>query len=442
MKGVVIGEVLTKTKHPEADRLNLTTVNIGNGTILSIVCGAPNVEKGQKVLVATVGSTLFPNEGEPLKIKKSKIRGVESEGMICAEDELGIGESHDGILVLDSSLQPGLEACVLFPNTEDYIFEIGLTPNRTDAVSHIGVARDLKAWINFHRNLKLELKLPDFSEISFNNQSEKINVQVDDYSACPRYSGAVIRNLKIAPSPAWLQTKLLSIGLKPINNVVDITNFVMHETGNPLHAFDLNKTNGSLAVRRAKANETLTTLDNVKRELNPEDLVICNSSEPMCIAGVMGGADSGINDQTNALFLEAAYFNPGVVRKTSKRHALNSDSSFRFERGADHSNVIQARNRAIHLILDLCGGELTYLTDLYPHKISLSQIEFNFDQCRKICGHNFTSSEIIRILENLEYKILKSDDSNATVEVPGYRFDVTRQADLNEEVLRIFGLIK
>ncbi|MBL7898076.1 MAG: phenylalanine--tRNA ligase subunit beta, partial [Crocinitomicaceae bacterium] len=364
---------------------------------------------------------------------------AESEGMICAEDELGIGKSHDGIMVLDPALTPGIEASSLYPNTEDYIFEIGLTPNRTDAVSHIGVARDLKAWLNFHRNQKLELTFPDFSETANSTTSEQIAVHVEDQVACPRYSGAVIKNVKIAPSPAWLQNKLLSIGLKPINNLVDITNFVMHETGNPLHAFDLQKTKGTIIVRRAKSGETLITLDNIKRELNPEDLVICNTSEPMCIAGVMGGADSGINDQTDSVFLEAAYFNPGVVRKTSKRHGLNSDSSFRFERGADHSNIINARNRAIHLILEICGGNLTHQSDFYPQHISLSQIEFNFDQCRKICGHSFTAAEILRILENLDYTIVKSDESNALVEVPGYRYDVTRQSDLNEEVLRLFG---
>lgn len=439
LKGVVVGEVLTKTKHPEADRLSLTTVNIGNNTILNIVCGAPNVEAGQKVLVATVGATIYPTTGEPIKIKKSKIRGAESEGMICAEDELGIGESHDGIMILDAENVPGTEASKLFSSSEDYIFEIGLTPNRTDAVSHIGVVRDLKAWLNFHKKSNLEIKFPDFSEAQAQPSAQEVNVSVDDLEACPRYGGAVIKGIKIEPSPDWLQKKLTALGLKPINNVVDITNFVMHETGNPLHAFDLEKTKGNILVRRAKEGETLVTLDEVSRKLTRLDLVICNANEPMCLAGVMGGSESGISNSTTSIFLEAAYFNPGVVRKTAKTHGLNSDSSFRFERGVDHSNVINARNRAIRLILEICGGILVQINDHYPKNIPLTQIPFEFELCRKICGHNFLAEDIKEILKELDYKILSSTENQALVEVPGYRYDVTRQADLNEEILRIFG---
>ncbi|MBK7130635.1 MAG: phenylalanine--tRNA ligase subunit beta [Crocinitomicaceae bacterium] len=438
LAGVVVGHVLTKEKHPAADRLSLTTVDIGTGSPLHIVCGAPNVDAGQKVLVATVGCTLYPTEGEPLKIKKSKIRGEESEGMICAEDELGLGESHDGILILPTDTKIGLTAAEYFHITEDYLLEIGLTPNRSDAMSHIGVARDIKAWLNVHQNNKIKIKYPAVKQFSVISPKE-LCIEVQNTVACPQYCGAVIKGISVSESPDWLKTKLRSIGLKPINNVVDITNFVLHETGNPLHAFDLSKTGGHICVRDGKPAEKIYTLDGIERNNLEENLMICNASEPLCIAGVMGGLHSGITQNTKDIFLEAAFFNPSSVRKSARRHILNSDSSFRFERGVDQEQVIYARNRAIGLILEIAGGELKEVHEVISNPHERKSILLDFDYCRKICGVNYSSENIITILTELEYIILEKKDNSALVQIPAYRFDVTRPADLCEEILRIHG---
>ncbi|MBI3133163.1 MAG: phenylalanine--tRNA ligase subunit beta [Bacteroidetes bacterium] len=439
LEGVVVGEVLTKEKHPEADRLSLTTVAIGAAEPLKIVCGAPNVAAGQKVLVATVGCTLYPVSGDPIKIKKSKIRGQESEGMICAEDELGIGESHDGIIILPADKIPGTPASTIYQLETDYLLEIGLTPNRTDAMSHIGVVRDLKAFLCFHKDAATTIQVPAVKDYSQPTGTAHLTVNVLDLPSCPRYSGAVITNLNVTDSPAWLQNRLKSIGLKPINNLVDITNFVMHECGNPLHAFDLAIAGNEINIRKAAAGEKLITLDGVERELSVNDLVICNQKAPMCIAGVMGGSESGITAGTTSIFLEAAYFLPASVRKTSKFHVLNSDSSFRFERGTDPNNVIYARNRAIDLILEICGGELKQVYDHYPTPIEPARVEFDFQQCRKLCGADFSNDQLLKILGYLDFQISAPHEKGALVHVPTYRNDVTRQADISEEVLRIYG---
>ncbi len=439
LAGVLIGQVMELSQHPDADRLSITKVNIGKPDFLQIVCGAPNVKAGQKVLVATVGTTLFPATGEPIKIKKSKIRGVESEGMICAEDELGIGQSHDGIMVLQPDTIVGLTAREFLKVEDDYVLEIGLTPNRSDAMSHIGVARDLKAYLNFHKGTSLSLSIPQ-SLISIPaQQGLGLQITVENQIACIRYAGALLSGIKISESPDWLKNRLRSIGLKPINNVVDITNFVMHECGNPLHAFDLAVAGNSIHVRNANEGEKVITLDGIERKLSAEDLVICNSAGPMCIAGVMGGIDSGISEETKSIFLEAACFSAQSVRKTSKRQTLNSDSSFRFERGVDPSNVIIARDRAIQLLIEICGGKLESVYDIYPTPVQPKTITIEFEKCRSICGKNIPNEQIISILTELEFHIQKNDQQGVTLDVPSYRYDVLRPADIYEEVLRIYG---
>jgi len=437
LEGVVIGEVLTKEKHVDADRLNVTTVSIGNGDPLQIVCGAPTVEVGQKVVVATVGCTLYPSPEEAFKIKKSKIRGVESVGMICAEDELGLGKSHDGIMVLPAEAKIGTAAKEYFSVENDYIIEIGLTPNRSDAMGHIGVARDLKAFLNFHNSSDLKIKLPEINTDKAG--TETVSIEVKDEINCPRYMGAVVTGIKVEESPEWLQNKLRIIGLNPINNIVDITNFVMHETGNPLHAFDLAQVDGNVVIRKANKGEKMTTLDEAERELNEEDLLICNSVKPMCLAGAFGGLDSGVKDSTTGIFLEAAYFNPVSVRKTAKRHGLNTDSSFRFERGVDPNNVNFALNRAIHLILEISGGQLGDIQDIYPNPIADIEFDFDTERSRKLMGVNLKNSEMIQILSELDIQTLAEKGNTLTLKVPAYRVDVTREADVTEEILRIYG---
>lgn len=438
LEGVVIGHVLTKTPHPDADRLNITTVNIGAEENLQIVCGAPNVEAGQKVLVATVGTTLYPGgEGETLKIKKSKIRGVESAGMICAEDELGLGESHDGIMILDPNAEIGMPARTYFNIEDDYLFEIGLTPNRADAMGHIGVARDLKAYLNFHQKAGLSLTIPTLAQLE--ESGETIEIKLHNSEACPRYAGAVITGVSVQESPDWLQNRLRSIGLKPLNNIVDITNFVLHETGTPLHAFDLKQVDGHIEVRRAKKGEKLLTLDEIERNLDEQDLMICNANEAMCLAGVFGGLHSGVKAETKGIFLEVAYFDPVSIRKSAKRQGLNTDASFRFERGIDPNAVLQARNRAVSLILEIAGGKLGSLHDLYPQPISDFEVVFSFDRCRKICGINIPDETILNLLEELDIRPISDSEENVVLKVPAYRVDVKREIDVIEEVLRIYG---
>ncbi len=437
LEGVVIGHVITKEKHPDADRLNVTTVDIGAEELLQIVCGAPNVDVNQKVVVATVGSTLYPTPEEPLKIKRSKIRGVESSGMICAEDELGLGQSHDGIMVLDSGVNVGTPAKTHFNIEDDYLIEIGLTPNRADAMGHIGVARDLKAYLNFHDKANLELKLPIIN--SHKSTNKNIVVDVLDSDGAPRYAGTVITGVTVTDSPEWLQNRLRIIGLNPINNIVDITNFVMHEMGNPLHAFDLENVGDKIEVRRAKNGEKLITLDEVERKLDDQDLLICNASEPMCFAGVFGGLDSGVKSTTKDLFLEAAYFNPVSVRKSAKRQGLNTDSSFRFERGVDPNNVILAMQRAVSLIIEIAGGEKGDSVDHYPSPIEDFEVSFSYDRCRKLCGAPISDEAIVSILNELDIHVISDSEEEVILKVPAYRVDVQREADVIEEVLRIYG---
>jgi len=437
LEGVVIGKILTKEKHPDADRLNVTTVDVGQEEPLQIVCGAPNVDINQHVVVATVGTTLYPNPDEAFKIKKSKIRGVASFGMICAEDELGLGQSHEGIMVLADEPKIGTPANAYFEIEDDYLIEIGLTPNRADAMGHIGVARDLKAYLNYHNKTKLELNIP-LADLKPTGKSG-LSIKVEDIDGAPRYAGAIIQGITVSESPEWLQNRLRIIGLSPINNIVDITNFVLHETGCPLHAFDLNKVNDNVIVRRAKSNEKLTTLDDEVRELNEEDLMICNADGPMCIAGVFGGLDSGVQADTKGIFLEAAYFNPVSVRKTAKRHGLNTDSSFRFERGVDPNFILTARDRATQLILEIAGGELIELADLYPNPINENEVVFSFDRCRKLCGVEISDEAILDILNQLDIHMVSDSEEEVVLKIPTYRVDVTREADVIEEVLRIYG---
>lgn len=440
LQGVFVGQVLTCEKHENADKLNVTTVDLGNGSPSQIVCGAPNVAAGQKVLVATVGCTLYPNPDEPFKIKSAKIRGVDSEGMICAEDELGIGTSHAGIMVLPENAKIGQPAADFLELKDDYLIEIGLTPNRSDAMGHIGVARDLIAFLNFHEKQDVSLNLPNVDAFKVDSNELKINITVEDNEKAPRYAGVTLNNIKVAPSPNWLQQSLRAIGLMPINNVVDVTNYVMHELGTPLHAFDATVVNGNVLVRKAKQGEKIVTLDGVERELSTEDLVIANANEAMCIAGVFGGNKSGVSEKTTSIFLEAAYFNPISVRKTAKRHGLNTDASFRFERGVDPNRVIYAMKRAALLIKKLAGGEISMEpVDVYPMTIEKVAIAFRFDKCRAVIGKSIDNASILTILRNLDFEVQNETPEACKLLAPTYRTDVTREIDVIEEVLRIYG---
>lgn len=456
LQGIVIGEVITKEKHPDADRLSLTKVDIGTGTYLSIVCGASNVAAGQKVVVATIGAMLYPSVGEPFEIKKSKIRGQLSEGMICAEDEIGLGSSHEGIMVLEHNAVVGTPAKEYFKIEEDFIFEIGLTPNRADAASHIGVARDLLAVFNSKLPLlstPSTLQLPSVSHFAIDNTLLKIEVKVEDALACPRYSGLSISNIKVAQSPEWLKNRLKSIGIRPINNIVDATNFVLHESGQPLHAFDAAKIKGNeIIVQKFNLrddginniaqvpNMKFKTLDGEEREISPEDLMICDAEGGMCIAGVFGGIESGITEQTTSIFLESAYFNPVSIRRTSKRHGLKTDASFRYERGADPNITIYALKRAALLIKEIAGGEiLSELIDIYPTKIENLKVPFSFEKCTSLIGKNIDSSIIKTILTSLGIEIEHEGKDALLLSIPPYKVDVTREQDIVEEIVRIYG---
>jgi phenylalanyl-tRNA synthetase beta chain len=439
LEGVVVAEVLTCEKHPDADKLKVTTVTIG-GEPIQVVCGAPNVAAGQKVILATVGCTLYPSPEEPLKIKVSKIRGVESYGMLCAEDELGLGESHAGILVLDPSTPVGTPAAKLFELEDDYQIEIGLTPNRADAMGHIGVARDLIAYLNYHKNANLQLNLPSVETFKVNSTDLKISVSVENTELCPRYLGLSLKGVSIKPSPAWLQNSLRAVGLSPINNVVDVTNFVMRELGTPLHAFDTRAVKGSIVVKTADQGAKFETLDNVTRELSNENLMITNGSENLCIAGVFGGSESGIKDDTTDVFLESAYFNPVSVRKTAKFHGLNTDASFRFERGVDPNLTEYAVKRAALLIQEVAGGQVSMeITEIYPSKIENKIVEFSYARCNRLIGSTISENDIKAILNSLDIHVRTEENGIAQLEIPAYRVDVTREADVVEEVLRIYG---
>jgi phenylalanyl-tRNA synthetase beta chain len=442
LKGIVVGEVVTKEKHPDADKLSITKVNIGVAELLNIVCGAPNVAAGQKVLVATIGAKLYPTTGEPFEIKKSKIRGAASEGMICAEDEIGLGTSHDGIMILPDNAIPGTPAADFLKLETDSVFEIGLTPNRADAASHFGVARDLAAILNcknntntFSANMHHVYELPEASGIN------TVEISIENNEACKRYSGLVISGITVKESPSWLKNALLAIGLRPINNIVDITNFVLHDLGQPLHAFDLDKISGNkIIVKTGLENQSFKTLDGVERKLNANDLMICNANEPMCIAGVFGGLDSGVTASTTAIFVEAAYFNPAFIRKTSKLHGLKTDSSFRFERGTDPEMTINALKRAAALIFECAGGVLSMdIVDIYPEKLEPFKVAFSYTNCQALIGKEIDRAIIKHIILSLGISIEQEGNDGLLLAVPQYKTDVTREADVIEEVMRIYG---
>ncbi len=440
LKGIVIGEVLTCTQHPNADRLKVTTVDIGEEAPVQIVCGAPNVATGQKVPVATIGTTLYTAEGEAWKIKKGKIRGEESHGMICAEDELGLGSSHDGIMVLDADLKVGTLAAEVFDIENDHVFEIGLTPNRADAMSHFGVARDLKAGL-LQKDVNHELITPSVSAYHVDSRTLKVDVNVQDKEKAPRYCGVTISGIKVEESPSWLQHRLKSIGLAPINNIVDVTNYVLHELGQPLHAFDANKISGNkIEVKTCASGTKFTTLDEVERKLHEDDLMICDAEKPLCIAGVFGGINSGVTDNTVNIFLESAYFDPVSVRKTAKRHGLNTDASFRFERGIDPNITEYALKRAALLITEIAGGEISSdISDTYPNKIKDFEVRLSFDNTKKLIGEEIPRETIKSILTSLEIKVNNVTETGLGLTVPAYRNDVQREADIIEEISRVYG---
>ena len=441
LQGVVVGEVLTCEKHPNADKLSVTTVNIGLEAPIQVVCGAPNVAVGQKVPVATVGTTLYDEKGEGFKIKKGKIRGEESFGMICAEDELGMGTSHDGIMVLNESFVPGTPAAEVFDIEIDEVFEIGLTPNRADAMGHLGVARDLRAGL-LQQGIQVALTPPSVSDFHVYERSLKFDFDVKEFDKAPKYSGLTIKDVRVEPSPEWLQNRLKTIGVKPINNVVDITNFVLHETGQPLHAFDAHKISGNkLIVTTLEEGTKFTTLDEVERTLSSEDLMICDANEtPLCMAGVLGGLDSGVTDRTHTIFLESAYFNPVSIRKTAKRHALNTDASFRFERGTDPNGTKYALIRAALLIEKIAGGKASSDIDVrYPNKIEDFEVFLSYENVTKLIGQELPKDTIKNILASLEIKLISETEGGLGLIVPSYRVDVQREADVIEEILRVYG---
>ncbi len=434
LEGLVIGEVKTCDQHPNADRLRVTTVDIGEEEPLHIVCGAPNVATGQRVVVATVGTTVYPSAGEPFKINKSKIRGEVSEGMICAEDEIGLGTSHEGIMVLAADAPVGTAAKTYFGVKDDFVFEIGLTPNRADAASHLGVARDVAAY------LRTGYALPDVLAFA-PGSDEALPVSVTDTDACPRYSSVTIRGVQVGESPKWLRERLQAIGVRPINNVVDVTNYVLHELGQPLHAFDAAQlAGGRVVVRRAQPGESFVTLDGVQRTLDADDLMICDAEKPLCIAGVFGGLHSGVTEQTHDIFLESAYFHPVSVRKTSKRHGLKTDASFRFERGTDPDMTLLALKRAALLLVEVAGGRIaTSVSDVYPKAIPPFSFDVRYAAVRRLIGKAIPEAEIKEIIEALGIDVLGEADGVLNVQVPPYRVDVTREVDITEEVLRIYG---
>ena len=440
LEGVVIGHVLTCTQHTNADKLKVTTVDIGTGTPIQIVCGASNVAVGQKVPVATIGTKLYDKEGESFEIKKGKIRGEESHGMICAEDELGLGDSHEGIMILDSSLAPGTPAAKLFKIETDEVFEIGLTPNRADAMSHWGVARDLRAGLIQRDGKQYELITPSVNKFQVEKRTFKIDVKVNNTKLVPRYCGITISGITVKSSPEWLKNKLKAIGLTPKNNIVDVTNYVLHELGQPLHAFDASKINGNIIVDTVKSGTKFTTLDGIERTLNEEDIMICDAQGPLCIAGVFGGLNSGVSESTNVIFLESAYFNPVSIRKTAKRHGLSTDASFRFERGIDPAITDYALKRAAILILEVAGGEITSdLIDVNNAKNEDFSVVLNFENVNKIIGQVIPKETLKKILVSLDIKVTSVSDSSLGLIIPSYRVDVQREIDVIEELLRVYG---
>ena len=441
LEGLVIGEVITKTKHPAADKLCLTTVNVNTGTILSIVCGAPNIAAGQKVVVAVVGTILYPKEGEPFKIKESRIRGQLSQGMICAEDEIGLGRSHEGVLVLDKDAEVGSLVKDYFKVEDDIIFEIGLTPNRADAASHYGVARDLAAVLSLTLEDNLEMVKPSVNAFDVDDNTLEIDVVIQDQDACLRYSGLTISGVEIKESPEWLKNRLRSIGLKPINNIIDVTNYVLHELGQPLHAFDADEIKGNkVLVKKYPAGTKFTTLDGVERTLTENDLMISNIEEPMCIAGVFGGVKSGVKKETKNIFLESAYFDPIHIRKSSRYHGLKTDASFRFERGTDPNITVYALKRAALLIKEIAGGKISSdIIDVYPKEIENFSVELNYKNIDRLIGLKIPREKIIQILKSLEIEVVHEHDYGLKLSVPPFKVDVQREVDIAEEIIRIYG---
>ena len=436
LEGLVVGKVISAEQHPNADKLSVCKVDVGGDELLNIVCGAPNVAANQKVVVATVGTTLFPTSGDSFKIKKSKIRGEVSEGMICAEDEIGLGENHDGIMVLSENTEVGTKADQVFDIEKDYVFEIGLTPNRIDGAHHFGAARDL-ATVN-----KSSAKLPEIDESLINKFPCPIEIEVKNTEKCPIYSGIVIKNVKVEPSPKWLQNRLLALGERPINNIVDITNYVLLECGNPLHAFDLSKISGNkIIIDTARSGDKFVTLDEKNRELSEHDLMIKNATEEnMCIAGVMGGIDSGVKDETTDVFIESAYFSPNSIRKTAKSQGIHSNASFRFERGVDPNIYKWAVKRAANLICEIAGGEASEIVEVINQEFPPFEVEFSYSKARKIIGNEISDEKMNEIIESLEMSIEKTSDSDKViVKVPQYRVDVLRFQDLVEDILRVYG---
>ncbi|UVD79761.1 phenylalanine--tRNA ligase subunit beta [Myroides albus] len=444
LKGVVVGHVLSCTKHPNADKLNVTKVDLGAGEPVQIVCGAPNVAAGQKVAVATIGTELFDAEGNAFQIKKGKIRGEESFGMICSAVELGVGTDGDGIMVLDQNLTPGTPAAEVFNIVTDEVFEIGLTPNRSDAMSHWGVARDLRAGLlqnSKEETQHKELITPSVSKFKVERRTLKIDVSVEDYKRAPRYCGVTISGIEVKQSPEWLQNRLKAIGITPKNNIVDVTNYVLHDLGQPMHAFDAAKIKGGkVIVKTVEAGTKFKTLDDIERTLHQDDLMICDENGPMCMAGVFGGTRTAVSENTTSIFLESAYFHPVAIRKAAKRHGLNTDSSFRFERGIDPSITEYALKHAALLIQQVAGGEITSdIVDLYPKRIEDYSVFLNFNNINRILGEEISKETIKKILVSLDIKVHSMSDVGLGITVPAYRADVTREIDVIEEILRVYG---
>jgi len=443
LEGLIIGEVLTCEKHPDADKLKITTVSNGHGDTLQIVCGAPNVATGQKVILAPVGAKLFPVSGEPFVIKKAKIRGVESNGMLCAEDEIGIGNSHEGIIVLAGNPKAGTAASDYYRFYNDWIFEIGLTPNRMDAMSHLGVAKDICAYISLHSKKGTKIISPFKNNFKADNKSHSVKVEIKNPADCDRYAGVSISGIKVAPSPEWLQNKLKSIGLRPVNNIVDITNFILHETGQPLHAFDLDKIKGNKIIVETLAEGTpFITLDEKERKLGSEDIMICNGNdEPMCIAGVFGGAESGVSENTTNVFLESAVFNPGAIRKSMLRYNLRTEAAVRFEKGIDISNTVNVLKRAAVLIKEITGGKISSeIIDVYLTPKEKKEVTLSYHYLKKLSGKNYHPDTIKDILSSLNFTVVREGIDNIKVAVPYSNPDISIPADVVEEIMRIDGL--
>lgn len=443
LNGLVVGEVVECSKHPDADKLSLTKVNTGNGELLQIVCGAPNVATGQKVVVATIGTTIYPSAGEPLTMKKAKIRGQESQGMICAEDEIGIGNSHDGIIILPAATKVGTPAREVFNITDDFIFEIGLTPNRMEAMSHLGVAKDVCAYLTHHNNKHTSVKSPFKNTFKIDDQGLQIEVKIENPDACQRYAGVSIQGVTVGESPDWLKLRIAGIGLRSINNIVDITNFILHETGQPLHAFDAGKITGKkVLVKNLPEGTSFISLDEKERKLSAEDLMICDGeNNPMCIGGVFGGLTSGVTHDTKDIFLESAWFNPVSIRKSSLRHGLRTDAATRFEKGVDISNCVQVLKRAAMMIVETAGGKIaSNVVDIYPDPKPRKEIALKYHYMKKLSGKNYHPDTVKNILGALGIEFIKEGADEMWFSIPHSKPDITLQADLVEEIMRIDGL--